>query len=86
MDTLEKIQHWENEIERAEEYGFYFDIEDMREVVDIVKHQRELLEDLNESLFTERMKNEGLEIQISALKEEKSFFLKAYKDKIMDEK
>ncbi|CAM5579206.1 hypothetical protein SAFG77S_09063 [Streptomyces afghaniensis] len=42
--------------------------------------------ELNEYLFTERMKNEGLEIQISALKEEKSFFLKAYKDKIMDDK
>lgn len=51
-----------------------------------IENLRETLEDLNESLFTERMKNEGLEIQISTLKEEKSFFLKAYKDKIMDEK
>lgn len=86
MDTTEKIQYWENEIERAEQHGFYFDTDSMREVVDFVKHQRELLRDLNESLFTERMKNEGLEIQVSELKEEKSLFLKAFTDKVMNDK
>lgn len=43
MDIKEKIHFWENEIERAEQYGFYFDTQTMREVVETVKHQREML-------------------------------------------
>ncbi|MGE8081986.1 hypothetical protein [Peribacillus loiseleuriae] len=43
MDINEQIQFWESEIERAEQHGFYFDTQSMREVVEVVKHQREML-------------------------------------------
>lgn len=42
-DINDKIQFWENEIERAEQHDFYFDTQSMREVVETVKHQRAML-------------------------------------------
>ncbi|MEK4030722.1 hypothetical protein MKZ02_19590 [Pseudobacillus sp. FSL P4-0506] len=46
MDLNEKIQFWKTEIERAEEYGFFFDTQSMKEVVNTVEQQQVEIEKL----------------------------------------
>lgn len=83
---MDKLDEWKRWLQQASEYGMFFDKATVSEMVELIENQKEKIRDLNESLFTERMKNEGLEIQVSELKEEKSLFLEAYKDKVMNEK
>lgn len=44
MDLIEKIQFWNNEIERAEQHQFYFDTHSMREVVNAVEELAKIAE------------------------------------------
>ena len=45
MDIQEKIQFWKNEVERAEQNGFYFDTQSMRDVIETVEEQQKEISD-----------------------------------------
>ncbi|MCA1066093.1 hypothetical protein QTG56_25615 (plasmid) [Rossellomorea sp. AcN35-11] len=49
MDLNEKIEFWKKEIERAEEYGYLFDTDSMKEVVGTVEKLQKALEEINET-------------------------------------
>ena len=50
MDSQEKLHFWRNEIERAEQYGFHFDVQSMKEIVDTVENLLERLENKMEHI------------------------------------